>query len=172
MRQKDELIIQSRASNVQLTADLNKANEILLESENRIEQLQSELLSSEEKRRNMESRLSEEIRKNEEIMADYRVELGEKDELVTKLRESLDDMKQRLKRKSDNADLVAFYEEQFHEKDNMIIVYLLHSPFLHSFTLIYPITRLIIKGDDVENRQTYQQSSRENQPQRGTNQCN
>ena len=136
MRQKDELIIQSRASNVQLTADLNKANEILLESENRIEQLQSELLSSEEKRRNMESRLSEEIRKSEEIMADYRVELGEKDELVTKLRESLDDMKQRLKRKSDNADLVAFYEEQFHEKDNMIIVLSITLVFSISFTLI------------------------------------
>lgn len=64
IRQKDELIIQLRSVGFQLGADLDKANEILLESENRLENLQNEISASEEKRRNVECLLQQEIRKN------------------------------------------------------------------------------------------------------------
>lgn len=65
IRHKDELIIQLRSANFQLNADLDKANEILLESETRIEHLQSELNGADEKRRTLESLLQQEIRKNQ-----------------------------------------------------------------------------------------------------------
>lgn len=67
IRHKDELIIQLRSANFQLNADLDKANEILLESETRIEHLQSELNGADEKRRALESLLQQEIRKNQVI---------------------------------------------------------------------------------------------------------
>lgn len=67
IRQKDELIIQLRSAGFQLSADLDKANEILLESENRLENLQNEIGASEEKRRNVECLLQQEIRKNKVI---------------------------------------------------------------------------------------------------------
>lgn len=65
IRQKDELIIQLRSANFQLNADLDKANEILFESESRIEQLQAEIAGIEEKRAYLESLLQQEIRKNQ-----------------------------------------------------------------------------------------------------------
>lgn len=65
IRHKDELIIQLRSANCQLSADLDKANEILLESENRIEQLQNEFVIVDNRTHHLENLLLQESKKNQ-----------------------------------------------------------------------------------------------------------
>jgi hypothetical protein len=55
-------------------------------------------------------------------MADYELEINEKDELVNKLRTSVDLLKEKFSKKSDNNDLVNFYEQQLADKDKLIAV--------------------------------------------------
>lgn len=55
-------------------------------------------------------------------MADYKLELSEKDELVSRLREIVESMKTRLNKTSPNGEKAAFYEQQSVEKDIIISV--------------------------------------------------
>lgn len=55
-------------------------------------------------------------------MADYKIELNEKDQLVNKLRSSVDQLREKINKKPDNEELANFYEQQIQEKDNLIAV--------------------------------------------------
>lgn len=64
LKQKDDLIINLRSSQKQLHCDLNKANEILLESENSVEILKNELHQLQQKNKHLVSSLDLETKKN------------------------------------------------------------------------------------------------------------
>lgn len=64
LKQKDNLIINLRSTQKQLHCDLNKANEILLESENSVEILKNEIQLLQNKNRNLINSFEFESRKN------------------------------------------------------------------------------------------------------------
>jgi len=64
LKQKEELIINLRFSLKQYINDLDRANEILLQSENRIETLQSQLVFCESSHKSIGYQLEQEKRKN------------------------------------------------------------------------------------------------------------
>lgn len=64
LKQKEELIINLRFSLKQYINDLDRANEILLQSENRLETLQSQLVFFESSNKTLGYQLEQEKRKN------------------------------------------------------------------------------------------------------------
>jgi hypothetical protein len=71
LKQKDELILNLRASQRQYLNDLNKANEILLQSDNRIDLLQNEALCLESGNTNLIYLIDQEIKKNQVGIFEY-----------------------------------------------------------------------------------------------------
>ena len=53
-------------------------------------------------------------------MAEHQMDLAEKDELVQKLRSNVKILKDKVKQKTDNSDLINIYEQQLNEKDELI----------------------------------------------------
>ena len=64
LRQKDEIIINLRHSLKQHIDDLDKANEILLHSESKLDTLQSEINYFESSNRELVFKIEQELRKN------------------------------------------------------------------------------------------------------------
>ena len=71
LKQKDDLILTLRSNHRQLINDLNKANEILLQSDNKIEHLQNDLFSLENKNKNLYLLIEQEVNKNQVILDYY-----------------------------------------------------------------------------------------------------
>ena len=67
LKQKDDLIINLRYSLKQHIDDLDKANEILLQSESKIDTLQSEINYFETSNRELVFKIEQELRKNKVI---------------------------------------------------------------------------------------------------------
>jgi hypothetical protein len=65
LKQKDEIILNLRASQRQYLNDLNKANEILLQSDNRIDLLQNEVLYLESGNKNLIYLIDQEVKKSQ-----------------------------------------------------------------------------------------------------------
>jgi len=55
-------------------------------------------------------------------MSDHQMELIEKDETVQKLRANVKLLKDKVKQKTENSDLINIYEHQLNEKDELIEV--------------------------------------------------
>lgn len=55
-------------------------------------------------------------------MSDHQMELIEKDETVQKLRANVKLLKDKVKQKTENSDLINIYEQQLNEKDELIEV--------------------------------------------------
>lgn len=65
LRQKDELVLSLRVQLRQYLNDLNKANEILLQSDNRIDLLQNDLLRLDSSHKHLAYLLEQEVKRNQ-----------------------------------------------------------------------------------------------------------
>ncbi|RNA00498.1 myomegalin [Brachionus plicatilis] len=120
LKQKDDLIINLRSTQKQLHSDLNRANEILLESETSVEILKNELQIIQLRNNNLTKSLELENKKTKELVTDHQLEMEEKEQIIQNLQNNQNSLKERLKKKNEKCQLTYFYEQQLEEKDSMI----------------------------------------------------